>query len=131
MPTFDESDHRAHRRAEWLREAIQKVDRVRFLQLEDTRTMGQSAIQFVLKKPEIVSVLPNFTNMDELKEYTAAVDTPAITDAEQEYLDELWDNAFYLADVEREFREVSSAPPKPFYPTGSGVEPAPESGIIR
>ena len=68
--------------------------------------MGQSAIQFVLKKPEIVSVLPNFTNMDELKEYTAAVETPAITDAEQEYLDELWDNAFYLADVEREFREV-------------------------
>ena len=77
VPSFDESDHRAFRRAEWMREAIQKVERARFLQLEDTRTMGQSAIQFVLKKPEIVSVLPNFTNMDELNEYTAAVETPA------------------------------------------------------
>lgn len=106
IPTFDESDHRAHRRAEWLKEAMQKVDRVRFLELEDTRTLGQSAIQFCLKKPQIVSVLPNFTNMDELKEYTAAVETPDLTDAEQEYLDELWDNAFYLVDPEPEFREI-------------------------
>jgi aryl-alcohol dehydrogenase-like predicted oxidoreductase len=68
--------------------------------------LGQSAIQFCLKKPQIVSVLPNFTNMDELNEYTAAVDTPAITDAEQEYLDELWDNAFYLVEPEPEFREI-------------------------
>ena len=106
IPTFDENDHRALRRAEWMREALQKVDRVRFLALEDTRTLGQSAIQFVLKKPEIVSVLPNFTKMAELNEYTAAVDTPEIADADQEYMDELWDNAFYLADLEREFREV-------------------------
>ena len=106
IPTFDENDHRAHRRAEWMREALQKVDRVRFLELEDTRTLGQSAIQFVLKRPEIVSVLPNFTNMAELKEYTAAVETPEITDAEQDHLDELWDNAFYLVDLEPEFREI-------------------------
>ncbi len=106
VPTFDENDHRAHRRAEWLREALQKVERVRFLELEDTRTMGQSAIQFVLKKPEIVSVLPNFTNMRELSEYTDAVNTPELTDSEQEKLDELWQNAFYLVDLEPEFREI-------------------------
>ena len=74
--------------------------------LEDTRTMGQSAIQFVLKKPEIVSVLPNFTNMDELSEYVAAVDAPGLTDEEQAQLDELWENAFYLVDLEPEFREI-------------------------
>ena len=106
VPTFDANDHRAHRRAEWLREALQKVERVRFLELEDTRTMGQSAIQFVLKKPEIVSVLPNFTNMRELSEYTDAVNTPELTDSEQEKLDELWQNAFYLVDLEPEFREI-------------------------
>ena len=106
VPIFDENDHRAHRRAEWLREAIQKVERVRFLALEDTRTMGQSAIQFVLKKPEIVSVLPNFTKMDELSEYVAAVDAPSLTDEEQAQLDELWENAFYLVDLEPEFREI-------------------------
>ena len=103
IPNFDENDHRAHRRAEWLREAIQKVDRVRFLELEEARSMAQSAIQFVLKKPEIVSVLPNFTKKAELNEYTAAVDTPGLTDEEQAQLDELWENDFYL-------EETSAAP---------------------
>ena len=106
IPTFNENDHRAFRRAEWLREAIAKVERVKFLVQEDARTMAQSAIQFCLKKPEIKSVLPNFTNLDELREYTAAVQAPPLTDAEQTLLDELWDNRFYLADPEPEFREI-------------------------
>ena len=106
IPTFNENDHRAFRRAEWLREAIAKVERVKFLVQEDARTMAQSAIQFCLKKPEIKSVLPNFTNLDELREYTAAVEAPPLTDEEQALLDELWDNRFYLADPEPEFREI-------------------------
>ena len=106
VPAFDESDHRAHRRAEWMREALAKVQRVQFLVQEDARTMAQSALQFVLKKPQIVSVLPNFTKMEELREYTAAVDTPAVSDEEQGLLDELWQNRFYLAEPEPVFREV-------------------------
>ena len=106
IPTFNENDHRAFRRAEWLREAIAKVERVKFLVQDDARTMAQSAIQFCLKKPEIKSVLPNFTNLDELREYTAAVSAPPLTDEEQTLLDELWDNRFYLADPEPEFREI-------------------------
>ena len=106
VPAFDESDHRAHRRAEWMRGALAKVERVQFLVQEDARTMAQSAIQFVLKKPQIVSVLPNFTKIAELREYTAAVDTPPISDEEQGLLDELWQNGFYLTDPEPVFREV-------------------------
>jgi aryl-alcohol dehydrogenase-like predicted oxidoreductase len=85
---------------------MRKVDRVRFLVQEDTRTMAQSAIQFVLKQKAIVSVLPNFTNLSELKEYTSALDTPEITDEEQSKLDELWEHDFDLAEPERQFREV-------------------------
>jgi aryl-alcohol dehydrogenase-like predicted oxidoreductase len=106
VPAFDESDHRAHRRAEWMREALAKVERVRFLEQEDTRTLGQAAIQFVLKKPQIVSVLPNFTRMEELREYTAAVEVPPLTDDEQDYMEELWQNKFYIVDLEPEFREI-------------------------
>ncbi len=106
VPAFDENDHRAFRRAEWMREALAKVERVRFLAQEDSRTMAQSALQFVLRKPQIVSVLPNFTSLDELREYTAAVETPPITDEEQAYLDELWQNKFYLEDIEPAFREI-------------------------
>ena len=106
VPAFDENDHRAFRRAEWMREALAKVERVRFLAQEDARTMAQSALQFVLRKPQIVSVLPNFTKLEELREYTAAVETPPITDADQAYLDELWQNKFYLEDIEPAFREI-------------------------
>ena len=30
-PTFKEGDHRSHRRSEWLREALEKVEQVKFL----------------------------------------------------------------------------------------------------
>jgi aryl-alcohol dehydrogenase-like predicted oxidoreductase len=106
-PTFQEGDHRSHRRAEWLREALQKVEKVKFLAGDDVgRTLSQAAIQFCLYQPTIISVLPNFTTLDELKEYTAAVDTPPLTDEEQAQLDDLWENAFDLAEPAPQFREI-------------------------
>ena len=106
LPTFDSDDHRAHRKNEWLEEAMKKVARVRFLVQEDTRTMAQSAIQFVLKQPSIISVLPNFTNLSELKEYTSALETPEISDEEQAKLDELWEHGFDISEPEPQFREI-------------------------
>ncbi len=105
-PTFNENDHRALRKAEWMHTALQKVERVKFLVQEDTRTMAQSAIQFCLARPSIVSVLPNITSLEELREYTAALETPALTQAEQDQLLELWHNGFYLEDPEPQFREI-------------------------
>ena len=106
LPVFDPDDHRAHRKNEWLEEAMRKVDHIRFLVQEDTRTMAQSAIQFVLKQPAIISVLPNLTNLSELKEYTSAVETPEITDEEQAKLDELWAHGFDISEPEPQFREI-------------------------
>ena len=106
LPTFDADDHRAHRKNEWREEAMRKVARFRFLVQEDTRTMAQSAIQFVLKQPSIISVLPNFTNLSELKEYTSALETPEISDEEQAKLDELWEHGFDISEPEPQFREI-------------------------
>ena len=106
LPTFDADDHRAHRKNEWLEEAMRKVAQVRFLVQEVTRTMAQSAIQFVLKQPSIISVLPNFTNLSELKEYTNALETPEISDEEQAKLDELWEHGFDISEPEPQFREI-------------------------
>jgi aryl-alcohol dehydrogenase-like predicted oxidoreductase len=106
LPTFDADDHRAHRKNEWLEEAMRKVARIHFLVQEDTRTMAQSAIQFVLKQPSIISVLPNFTNLSELKEYTGALETPEISDEEQAKLDELWEHGFDISEPEPQFREI-------------------------
>ena len=107
VPEFDESDHRSHRRMEWLREALRKVERVQFLAGEDTgRLLSQAAIQFALYQPSIVSVLPNFTNLDELRDYSEAVDTPSLTDAEQAELDFLWENNFELEELSPNLTEV-------------------------
>ncbi len=106
-PAFEEGDHRSHRRAEWLAEALRKVEQVKFLATEDTgRTLSQAAIKFCLYQPSIVSVLPNFTNLDELNAYTSAVDAPDLTDAEQAQLDDLWENDFSLEEPATPFREV-------------------------
>ena len=106
-PTFEEGDHRSHRRAEWLREALRKVEQVKFLAGEDTgRTLSQAAIKFCLYQPAIVTVLPNFTNLEELRDYTGAVDAPDLTDREQSLLDELWENDFQLEEPVPQFREI-------------------------
>ncbi len=106
-PNFEEGDHRSHRRAEWLREALRKVEQVKFLAGEDTgRTLSQAAIKFCLYQPTIVTVLPNFTNLEELGDYTGAVDAPDLTDREQSLLDELWENDFELEEPVPQFREI-------------------------
>ncbi|MCH7621638.1 MAG: aldo/keto reductase [Chloroflexi bacterium] len=106
-PTFEEGDHRSHRRTEWLREALRKVEQVKFLAGEDTgRTLSQAAIKFCLYQPTIVTVLPNFTNLEELRDYTGAVDAPDLTDQEQSLLDELWENDFQLEEAVPQFREI-------------------------
>ena len=105
-PSFQEGDHRASRKAEWLREALRKAEQVNFLAQDDSRTMSQAAIKFCLAQPTIVSVLPNFTTMEELKEYTGASEAPDLTEEEQSKLDDLWVNDFYLEEPEPQFREI-------------------------
>jgi len=106
-PTYDESDHRAHRKAEWMREALAKAEKVKFLAGDDVgRTMSQAAIKFCLAQPSIVSVLPNFTNLDELLEYTSAPDTPDLTEEESSRMDDLWQHGFDLEEPAPQFREI-------------------------
>lgn len=99
LPTFDPGDHRAHRKHEWLSQALKKADQVTFLAEGTGRTMAQPAIKFCLAEQSIVSVLPNITNMDELKEYTSAPETPDMTEGELERLDDLWVHGFYLEET--------------------------------
>ena len=106
-PTFDPSDHRANRKAEWMTQALAKVEKVKFLaDDEGARSMSQAAIKFCLAEPSIVSVLPNFTTMDELREYTAATEAPDLVEDELRRLDDLWLNAFDLEDPVPQFREI-------------------------
>ena len=98
--TFDASDHRAHRKQEGLETSLRKVEQVGFLYGDGTgRTIGQAAIQFVLSQPTVASVLPNITNEEQLREFAAAVDTPALSDDELARIADLYDHAFHLEEA--------------------------------
>tara|TARA_B100000315_G_scaffold224820_1_gene230625 strand:- start:529 stop:1536 length:1008 start_codon:yes stop_codon:yes gene_type:complete len=106
-PSFHGNDHRSHRRAEWMKQALQRMEFVKFLAYEDRdRTMGQAAIKFCLAQPTIISVLPNFTNLEELREYTAAPDAPDLTREELSRLEDLWQNGFTLEEPAPQVREI-------------------------
>ena len=106
-PSFDGSDHRSHRRAEWMKQALDRVKLVKFLAPEDMdRTMGQAAIKFCLAQPTITSVLPNFTNLEELREYTAAPDALDLTQEDLSRLEDLWRHGFNLEEPVPAFREI-------------------------
>ena len=106
-PAFDPGDHRAHRRHEWMTQALKKSEQVKFLAEETSRSLAQAAIKFCLAQGTIVSVLPNITNVDELTEYASATETPALTTEETEQLDDLWENDFYLEEASATRTEAS------------------------
>ena len=93
---FDESDHRSHRRREWLTEGLKKLTTLEFLTENLDATIGQIAIKFVLSAPQMASVLPNITNLEQLDEFAAAPDTEDIPGEYLERLAELFREGFYL-----------------------------------
>ena len=91
---FDPSDHRAHRRQEWLDLAFRKRERVLFIAGETGRTLAQAAIQFCLSEPSIAAVLPNIVRRDQLDEFAAGSDAPPLSADEVAELNRLYDEEF-------------------------------------
>ncbi|WP_438446599.1 aldo/keto reductase [Gorillibacterium sp. sgz5001074] len=89
---YDKTDHRNHRRYEWMGRGLKAVEKLSFLYGPETgRTIGQAAILFSLSAPIVASVLPNITTSDNLKEFASASDCPPLTDAEIAEVRRLWD----------------------------------------
>ena len=98
--TFDASDHRAHRKQEWLQLSLRKVKQLEFLYGEGTgRTIGQAAIQFVLAQPSIASVLPNVLNTEQLREFVEVLETPPLSEDELARIADLYDHGFHLEET--------------------------------
>jgi len=92
---FAATDHRSHRKQEWLAASLRKVGQLDFLYGKDAgRTIGQAALQFVLAQPTVSSVLPNILNEEQLREFAAAPDTPPLTEEESARLRDLYDRNF-------------------------------------
>ncbi|MGH2388861.1 MAG: aldo/keto reductase [Chloroflexota bacterium] len=97
--TFGPNDHRRHRKREWLTEGLKKVEQLRFLERPagpGSRTLGQAALQWLLADPRVSSTLPNIYNLEQLVEFAAAPDTPALTNEELARTADLYEHGFYL-----------------------------------
>ncbi|MSQ12508.1 MAG: aldo/keto reductase [Dehalococcoidia bacterium] len=96
-PSFSATDHRSHRRQQWLQEAIQKVGKLAFLEEAYKHTpLSHLAIQFVLSEPVIASVFPNITSEADLEEYVGASEADALNPEHVAQLHELYDAGFGL-----------------------------------
>ena len=93
---FDPSDHRSHRKQEWLDESLQKVDKLAFLTEGLSSTIGQIAVKFALSGTNVASVLPNITNIPQLEEFAATSETEDIPVELIGRVHELHDNDFEL-----------------------------------
>lgn len=85
---FPPNDHRNHRPRSWLLNGVKKVEQLRFLESSD-RTLGQAALQWLLRDPRVASTLPNIYDEKQLIEFASAPDTPALTDGEMDRIQSL------------------------------------------
>lgn len=93
---FDKSDHRNHRPAHWMQAGVEVVKEMKAKGLFDgkERTIGQLAIQFSLYQPSVVTVLPNFTSEENLKEFAMASEVAPLTKEEMDLIESLWVNGY-------------------------------------
>jgi aryl-alcohol dehydrogenase-like predicted oxidoreductase len=95
--TFAKNDHRRHRPKEWLTTGLKKVEQLSFLTESGERTLGQSALKFVLAPPEVVSTLPNIYGKEQIEEFAATSETPDLTPEELSRIAELYENDFGIS----------------------------------
>lgn len=95
---LDSDDHRAYRPDEWYETGWEKVEKLRFLERDGQRTMGQAAIQWLLSHDEVASVTPTFRTTEDIDEWAAASDTPPLTPEETERVQQLLETNFGVSD---------------------------------
>ncbi len=100
---FPPNDHRNHRPRSWLLNGVKKIEQLRFLE-RPNRTLGQAAIQWLLKDPRTLSVLPNIYNLEQLTEFAAASASPPIEDCDMEKVSKLVSGHFGLEPEEHKYK---------------------------
>ncbi|HVA27666.1 MAG TPA: aldo/keto reductase [Candidatus Baltobacteraceae bacterium] len=102
---FAENDHRRHRPRSWLVNGVKKVEQLRFLELPN-RTLGQAALQWLLREPKVMTLLPNIYNREQLIEFAKTPETPALTADELARVKALYDSNFGLEEEPMKFKGV-------------------------
>ncbi len=99
---FSEGDHRYHRvstderKKQWQVDGLKKVRQLAFLTDATRRSLGQTAIKFILSEPSVASVLPNIYNEALLQEFASASETADLTEEELARIRQFYANKFGL-----------------------------------
>ena len=72
--------------------------------------MGQAAIQWLLKDPRTLSVLPNIYNAEQISEFAATSDCPPLNDDEMNSISKLVSSHFGLEHEEHKFKGEMELP---------------------
>ncbi|WP_435100534.1 aldo/keto reductase [Halarchaeum sp. P4] len=91
---LESGDHRGFRPDEWYETGWEKIETLRFLERDGERTLGQAAIQWLLASEEVASVTPTFRSKADIDEWSAAPETPRLSEEEQERVAELYAENF-------------------------------------
>lgn len=102
---FPEGDHRRHRPRSWLVNGVKKVEQLRFLETAD-RTLGQATMQWLLREPKVMTILPNIYNREQLVEFANASDVAPLTNDEYDRVQELYAKNFGIEEPPMNFKGV-------------------------
>ncbi len=91
---LEEGDHRAYRPDEWYETGWEKLETLRFLERDGERTMSQAAIQWLLYHDPVATVTPTFRTREDIDEWAAASDVPALSEEEYERVQALYADNF-------------------------------------
>ncbi|MBI4179352.1 aldo/keto reductase [bacterium] len=117
---FDKSDHRSHRKEKWMEAGMGAVQKLEFLETSAPlpRSLAQAAIQFCLAQSSVKTVLPNFTRTDQIREFCAASDLPALPPDALIQIQKLWNDGM-REDLAQPFSD-SRTKPTPSAPAATG-----------
>ncbi|WP_247002625.1 aldo/keto reductase [Halosolutus gelatinilyticus] len=96
---LDAGDHRGFRPDEWYETGWEKLEKLRFLERDGERTMGQASIAWLLSHEPVATVTPTFRTADDIDEWAAASDVPKLSDEELTRVEELYETNF---DIDRD-----------------------------
>jgi aryl-alcohol dehydrogenase-like predicted oxidoreductase len=109
---LEEGDHRAYRPDEWYEAGWEKIDALRFLERAEPRSadgssggqprdgersMAQASLQWLLYHEAVATVTPTFRTREDIDEWAAASDVPALSDEEFQRVQELYAEDFGIA----------------------------------
>ena len=98
---FDENDHRRHRPRAWLLNGIKKIEQLGFLTEATGGVLGQAALRYILKDPEIVSTLPNIYGLEQIEEFAGASECGEVSPEAAARVEALYESNYGLP-VEQE-----------------------------